>query len=233
MKLKDSKLYNKKINNFSGLSKKNIKENLKQKILLEKKENINNNINNQNDKDVLISTELYLDEIKLKIDYDKIESELNKLRNINKNRKEVKSFLNNNPQLEEDFFYYSDEDEENKEKNKISEINIRNIIDNVDSKTNKDQLLENDIKNKNKKENNNNNKNLKYLSLASEKFEYGIDENGNPVNIQNFKEEILRNNNNKLIAYIILNDSNQNDKNYLIDVNGQKIERNQNGDFIY
>jgi hypothetical protein len=155
MKLKDSKLYNKKINNFSGLSKKNIKENLKQKILLEKKENINNNINNQNDKDVLISTELYLDEIKLKIDYDKIESELNKLRNINNNRKEVKSFLNNNPQLEEDLFYYSDEDEENKEKNKISDINIRNIIDNVDSKTNKDQLLENDIKNKNKKENNN------------------------------------------------------------------------------
>lgn len=154
MKLKDSKLYNKKINNFSGLSKKNIKENLKQKILLEKKENINNNINNQNDKDVLISTELYLDEIELKIDYDKIESELNKLRNINNNRKEVKPFLNNNPQLEEDLFYYSDEDEENKEKNKISEINIRNIIDNVDSKTNKDQLLENDIKNKNKKENN-------------------------------------------------------------------------------
>ena len=53
------------------------------------------------------------------------------------------------------------------------------------------------------------------------------------MNIKNFKEEILRNNNNKLIAYIILNDSNQNDKNYLIDVNGQKIERNQNGDFIY
>lgn len=154
MKLKVSKLYNKKINNFSGLSKKNIKENLKQKILLEKKENINNNINNQNDKDVLISTELYLDEIKLKIDYDKIESELNKLRNINNNRKEVKPFLDNNPQLEEDLFYYSDEDEENKEKNKISDINIRNIIDNVDSKTNKDQLLENDIKNKNKKENN-------------------------------------------------------------------------------
>ena len=53
------------------------------------------------------------------------------------------------------------------------------------------------------------------------------------MNIKNFKEEILRNNNNKLIAYIILNNSNQNDKNYLIDVNGQKIERNQNGDFIY
>jgi len=233
MKLKDSKIKNIKIYKPTRGNKKIIKKTPNQKNLIENKENIDNNINNQSDKDLLISTELNLDEIKLKVDYDKIESELNKLKNINKNDNNVKIPLNNNATLEEDLYYYSDEDEEKKEKNKISSITVPNIKAIIYSKNNKNQSFRNNMNNK---KNNNINNYLKQLSLDPEKLEYGIDEKGNPVSIKDFKEEILIKNNNKnikLIAYIIPNDSNKKDGNYLIDVDGQKIERNQNGDFIY
>ena len=85
MKL-NSKPYNKKILNYKAEYSKAFKEdhhNKDNKINSNENNDINNNT--QSDKEDLISTELFFDEIKLKVDYDKIENELNKLRNNNYN----------------------------------------------------------------------------------------------------------------------------------------------------
>ena len=73
----------------------------------------------------MISSELYLDEINLQVDYAKIESGLNKLKNNNENINNTKlkdsknnnSCLNcNNIQTDYDLYYYSDDDDKEKGK---------------------------------------------------------------------------------------------------------------------
>ena len=243
MKPNDKKLYNKKILTYKiDITKNN---NLNHKLkkssnYIENKENVDNNINNQSDKEDLISTELCLDEIKLKGDYDKIESELIKLRNINYKENETKfkenksiSGVSINSNNEGDLFYYSDDDEKDKEKenieekNRINEINIKNIKDVIYSNNNQF----NNIIDKNLKNNNNNNK--KELSIDLENIEYGIDETGNPINLKQFDQENGNIKNNKIIAYIIQPESNKKYTNYLIDLNGEKIPKMPDGDFNY
>ena len=153
MKQSDFILYNKKIIGYKFGNKKNSKLNFQKKNLIENKENIDNNVaNNQIDQDDLVSTEFCLDEIKLKVDYDKIEDELKRLKN-NNIENEVKFSINTNSQFDGDLFYYSEE-EENKQKNIVPDNNIRNLNENI-------------IINKNEK-----------LPIDLEKIEYGIDENG-------------------------------------------------------
>ena len=243
MKPNDTKLYNKKILTYKIDITKNNTLNHKLKKSNghnENKENIDNNINNQSDKEDLISTELCLDEIKLKGDYDKIESELKKLRNINYKENETKfkenksiSRVSINSNNEGDLFYYSDDDEKdkekqsNEEKNRINEINIKNIKDVIYNNNNN---FDNTI---NKKLKNYNNNNEKELSIDFENIEYGIDETGNPINLQQFDKENGNIKNNKIIAYIIQPKSNKKDTNYLIDLNGKKIPKMPDGDYNY
>ena len=212
MKQSDFILYNKKIIGYKFGNKKNSKLNFQKKNLIENKENIDNNVaNNQIDQDDLVSTEFCLDEIKLKVDYDKIEDELKRLKN-NNIENEVKFSINTNSQFDGDLFYYSEE-EENKQKNIVPDINIRNLNENI-------------IINKNEK-----------LPIDLEKIEYGIDENGNPIIIKEFNEEICKNSkciNNNLIAYIIPSSKlNENKNNFLVDLQGKIIQPYENGDFIY
>ena len=247
MKLNDTRLYNKKILTHKLENTRN--NNLKQKIknlnnFHENKENIDNNITkNQSDKEDLISTELCLDEIKLKVDYDKIENELNKLRNINYKENENKfkenksisevSFNNNNSQFEGDLFYYSDDEDKDKDRiednKKINEIKIKNIKEINNCSDNK-------CRNNNYKINKNNNNNNIKLSIDINKIEYGIDETGNPISLKQFDKEERNIKNNKIIAYIIQPDHNKKDKkdiNYLIDLNGKIIPKMPDGDFNY
>ena len=212
MKQSDFILYNKKIIGYKFGNKKNSKLNFQKKNLIENKENIDNNVaNNQIDQDDLVSTEFCLDEIKLKVDYDKIEDELKRLKN-NNIENEVKFSINTNSQFDGDLFYYSEE-EENKQKNIVPDNNIRNLNENI-------------INNKNEK-----------LPIDLEKIEYGIDENGNPIIIKEFNEEICKNSkciNNNLIAYIIPSPNlNENKNNFLVDLQGKIIQPYENGDFIY
>ena len=186
MRLNESKLYNKKILNNKQNNQKsmNLNPNIKH-YLTQNKENIDANINNQKAEDDLISSELYLDEINLQVDYAKIESGLNKLKNNNENINNTKlkdnknnnscdSLNCNNIQTDCDLYYYSDDDDKEKEKNNIN----------------------------NKKQN----------SLDLDKIEYGIDEKGNPINIkQNYNNEkkkiiayIIKSDNNKMMMIIII-----------------------------
>ena len=216
MKPNESKLYNKKIlnykneNQYFSKNNKHIIKKANEHYLSQNKENIDINIINQNDVENLFSTELYLDEIKLKADYAKIESELRKLKNTDGNRKSNKklkdnksnssnSFNCNNIQTDADLFYYSDDEEKEKEEEKMEEKN--------------------------------NNNDIKKYYLNLEKIDYGIDENGNPISIKQSNNE-----NKKIIAYIIQSDvsnKNNDDGNYLVDLNGKKIPKMPDGDFNY
>ena len=255
MKL-NSKPYNKKILNYKAEYSKAFKEDHHNKDnKINSKENNDINNNTQSDKEDLISTELFFDEIKLKVDYDKIENELNKLRNNNYNEKDIKVNKNeseisahSNLKLDGDLFYYSDEEDDkkinnsllnkNKEEkkeilngNNILEINIKNIKDIMNDKNDKNFKNREDIK-VNTLDNNNKYKDLSIISI--EKLEYGIDKNGNPVSIPEFNIEKANKKaefNNKIIAYIIPSD--EKDENYLIDLKGNKISRKKNGDFYY
>ena len=216
MKPNESKLYNKKIlnykneNQYFSKNNKHIIKKANEHYLSQNKENIDTNIINQNDVENLFSTELYLDEIKLKADYAKIESELRKLKNTDGNRNSNKklkdnksnssnSFNCNNIQTDADLFYYSDDEEKEKEEEKMEEKN--------------------------------NNNDIKKYYLNLEKIDYGIDENGNPISIKQSNNE-----NKKIIAYIIQSDvsnKNNDDGNYLVDLNGKKIPKMPDGDFNY
>ena len=197
MRLNESTLYNKQILNYKQNNQKsmNLNPNIKH-YLTQNKENIDANINNQKAEDDLISSELYLDEINLQVDYAKIESGLNKLKNNNENINNTKlkdnknnnscdSLNCNNIQTDCDLYYYSDDDDKEKEKNNIN----------------------------NKKQN----------SLDLDKIEYGIDEKGNPINIK----QSYNNEKKKIIAYIIKSDNHKNndDNNYLVDLNGKKYQK--------
>jgi len=212
---------------------------------------------NTNEKDEMLSNDLILDEINLKIDYEKIEKELSKYKSNNKNEESdldnknaLRNTLNSNSIMEGDLFYYSDDEEElnkkiksNNEKiqmiqeniNKLDQDNIDNIdINNIDRINIKNMEVNKSIFEH--KENYNVIKESK--SGLDEKFleniEYGIDETGNPIDIKKYKEEISHNINDitkKIIAYIII--SKEKGKNHLIDLNGNIIPKREDGDFYY
>ena len=212
---------------------------------------------NTNEKDEMLSNDLILDEINLKIDYEKIEKELSKYKSNNKNEESdldnknaLRNTLNSNSIMEGDLFFYSDDEEElnkkiksNNEKiqmiqeniNKLDQDNIDNIdINNIDRINIKNMEVNKSIFEH--KENYNVIKESK--SGLDEKFleniEYGIDETGNPIDIKKYKEEISHNINDitkKIIAYIII--SKEKGKNHLIDLNGNIIPKREDGDFYY
>ena len=204
MQLNESKLYNKKILNNRQDNQKSLNNNQNIKhYLTQNKENIDTNINNQNDVDDLISSELILDDINLQVDYDKIENGLKKLKanNVNKNNTKLKDNKNNS----------------------CDSFNCNNI------QTEGDLYYYSEDDDKEKEKNNINN--IKQSSLDLDKIEYGIDENGNPINIkQNNKNEKK-----KIIAYIIISDNPKTNEqnNYLVDLNGKKIPKMSDGDFNY
>ena len=74
------------------------------------------------------------------------------------------------------------------------------------------------------------NKSLAILSQKNNKIpnniEYYIDENGNPNSFKNYNQLFQK----KPIAYIITNNSGNN---YLVDLNGEKINSNNDGDFYF
>ena len=71
-----------------------------------------------------------------------------------------------------------------------------------------------------------------YFEPILEKVEFGIDETGNPLNLKEYKDEISKNSNcKKLIAYII--QSEEEGKNYLINLMGEIIPKMEDGDFNY
>ena len=74
------------------------------------------------------------------------------------------------------------------------------------------------------------NKSLAILSQKNSKIpnniEYYIDENGNPNSFKNYNQLFQK----KPIAYIITNNSGNN---YLVDLNGEKINSNNDGDFYF
>ena len=227
MKSNSIRLYNKKIINSRIKNPKIKKSN--ENILEKNKENIDCNINYKSDKDKLISTNIFLDEKELKIDYEKIEQEFKKLKNNNYNKIErinqfKKNNLNQNSQnfikndnhkINEDLFSYSNDDEKENKLNKIKEI----VIPIINANNNKDIL---DFK-----DNKPNASNIKMKSFDFNEIEYGINENGNPINIKRL------NKNEKIIAYIIQPNLNKKEENYLIDLNGEKIPQMKDGDFSY
>ena len=212
---------------------------------------------NTNEKDEMLSNDLILDEINLKIDYEKIEKELSKYKSNNKNEENdldnknaLRNTLNSNSIMEGDLFYYSDDEEELNKKIKSNNEKIQMIQENI-NKLDQDNIDIIDINNIDRiniknmevnksilehKENYNVIKESK--SGLDEKFleniEYGIDETGNPIDIKKYKEEISHNINDitkKIIAYIII--SKEKGKNHLIDLNGNIIPKREDGDFYY
>ena len=224
--LKDGKNNNNSKNNSSNDKNKNNELN---KISFEKEE--------------ILSNEFMIDEIKLKVDYDKIESELNRLRNNNNNNnnnnsdniENIEDYQNinnkdnknqiislcSNSQID---FYYSDEEDDkskqintNNEKIKLNQENLDNINHSADE---------------NKKINEKNNSNKYINKKIFDKIEYGIDETGNPISVKIYNEEIAKNIKcKKLIAYIIQCEDKE--KNYLINLKGEIIPKMEDGDFNY
>ena len=198
---------------------------------------------------------LNLDEQNLKEYYERIEKELNKLKNDNNNKyikkneneenknlniKNKYSFSNNNiiNQFDGDLFYYSDEENNNKKKNDNKEnkqIQTDKIIDHI---TINDKT---EIKDDDKIKNNNNSKKLDDIFIDRElldTIEYGIDENGNPIDIKNFfQENNNKDNYNKIkktkkpVAFIIQRE--EKGKNYLIDLKGNEIPKMKDGYFNF
>ena len=216
---------------------------------------------------------LNLEEQNLKEYYEKIEKELNKLKsgkkekdieenkNIkNNNTIKNKFSLNTNSQLDGDLFYYSEEEDNIKKKNEMKE-NIDKLKKNLnkDIKSNIEDISKNNnIKNKEIieinvdeqiKKNNNSNiiDDIKIDKELLDNIEYGIDENGNPINLKSYYEEINNEKNNdinvenlsnnkknkikKPVAYIIQQE--EKGKNYLIDLKGNKIPKMEDGYFNY
>ena len=209
-----------------------------------------------NEKDEMLFNDLILDEMTLKIDYEKIEKELSKFKN-NKNedsnmdnKNVLGSTLNSNSIMEGDLFYYSDDEEDLSKKINSNNEKIKMIQENI-NKLGQDNIENFDMNNikriniKNMKVNNNifgQKENYNVIKESKnelddkflENIEYGIDETGNPINVKKYKEEISQNKNdktNKIIAYIII--SKEKGKNHLIDLKGNIIPKREDGDFYY
>ena len=80
---------------------------------------------------------------------------------------------------------------------------------------------------------NNNKENNRYDNIIIKKnIKYGIDETGNPIDVNQYYKNINNKivNNKRLVAYIIKDENNEN---ILIDLNGNKIIKNKEGDYEF
>ena len=94
------------------------------------------------------------------------------------------------------------------------------------NKENKEPNIKNEMDNK-KKDNN------KYDNIILAKnIKYGIDETGNPIDVNQYYKNINNKITNKkrLVAYIIKDENNEN---VLVDLNGNKIIKNEEGDYEF
>lgn len=194
-----------------------------------------------------------LDDINLRINYDQIEKELNKFNNkkdngIERNENDIiknknnYNKINSNTQMKKELFNCSDNEEflnkkiiSNNEKIRMLQNQIRKLGQNniINYNINRNSIGKNyntyKDNNKNFIHDERSDKNNMDQKLF-EKIEYGIDENGNPISLKEYKEEISKKKNTpKIIAYIIL--SKEKDKNYLIDLKGNIIPKMEDGDF--
>ena len=203
----------------------NISKNIPESNKSENDSSINKNIDEQKDtpefkrsiceKEEIISNDLILDEINMKIDYEKIEKELRKYKknnaynekanksklidirdNISKNeddnmdnRNVPKNTLNSNSIMEGDLFYYSDDEEDLNKKIKSNNEKIKKIQESI-NKLEQDDLQNIDI-------NNNVNKieKMSIKNMEVNKNIIGQKENSNEINESNneLDEKFLEN----------------------------------------
>ena len=194
-----------------------------------------------------------LDDINLRINYDRIEKEINKFsykndngieRNENDINKDKNNYnkINSNTQMKEELFNCSDNEEflnkkiiSNNEKIRMLQKQIKKLGQNniINYNINRNSMGKNYNTYKDNNKNiihNERNEINKIDQKLFEKIEYGIDENGNPISLKEYKEDISKKKNYpKIIAYIII--SKEKDKNYLIDLKGNIIPKMEDGDF--
>lgn len=190
-------------------------------------------------------------ENKIKEDINNNKNTIDSNKNKTDNKKIHGTSVFSNSQIEGDLFYYSEEEDDKYKQIKSNNELIKIIQENI-NKIEKSQneyiigqneniknniIINNEEKNNQieKKENSNNpNLNINLKKLL-ENAEYGIDETGNPISLQNYNEEVSNSNKSekikKLIAYII--QSEEKGKNYLINLNGETIPKMEDGDFNY
>ena len=108
--------------------------------------------------------------------------------------------------------------------NQINE-NIKNE-DNTFNKENQDTNIINEMDNKNIENN------IYDNAFIKKNIKYGIDETGNPIDVNNYYNNINKKiaNKKRLVAYIIKDENNEN---ALIDLNGNKIIKNKDGDYEF
>ena len=195
-----------------------------------------------------------LDEINLRLNYDKIEKELNKFNHKNINGIEINendinkridkyNKISPNSQMKDEELLNCSDNEDTLNKKIISNNEKIRMLQNQIKKLGQNNIMNYNM-NRNSMGNNNNiykdnNKNFIYNEINEknkmyqklfEKVEYGIDENGNPISLKEYKEEFSKKKNNtKIIAYIII--SKEKGKNYLIDLKGNIIPKMEDGDF--
>ena len=107
-----------------------------------------------------------------------------------------------------------------------SDLENKNSIFNKDNKENKDINVINVIGNKNRENNRYDN------IILKRNIKYGIDESGNPMDVNQYYKNINNKvmNKKRLVAYIIKDENNEN---VLVDLNGNKIIKNKEGDYEF
>ena len=208
-------------------------------------ENENNNINSDNSNQNIEEIELYnrdneednlplvINDQNNNIKIEEYESELNENKNGN-NEKNDEYILNAIAKI--------------KKKNKLKMKNNLQESSNKSNSNTKDQIVQTELENIepiNKRNNKliyltpivnscrvekNDNisldlKKSKEKEKSKEKYKFGINEEGNPVNLE-------KTNNNKIIAFIVTK-KDKNEKNYLIDTKGNIIPKTKEGNYIY
>ena len=176
--------------------------------------------------------------------------------NIDANENENNTKINKNTEiLTKNGKEYKDEEYINNKESNFNELNIKNINENNKilnhNNTMNNLFIKNDINidinnseniniiNKQllndfspivKSQSNINLSNYKIHSLkVPEGVKFGVDETGNPINISNFLNK-EQNNENKIIAFIIQKEG---ENNYLIDIKGNTLEKTEDDYYLY
>ena len=107
-----------------------------------------------------------------------------------------------------------------------SDLENKDSTFNKDNKENKDINVINVIGNKNRENNRYDN------IILKRSIKYGIDESGNPMDVNQYYKNINNKimNKKRLVAYIIKDENNEN---VLVDLNGNKIIKNKEGDYEF
>ena len=229
--------YNGKENNNEYLFEK-VKVKLKEENIVKNeydsllnKENID--INKEEKNTEIYNLPLSINKIKNKNNYNDDEDITNN-KNENENEKSIKNKEIIMEKLQEsNDIEYKELNINNTKEEKQKTINIdENKNENNKSLDNEDNNKLNDMNKSHENENNlfiSENKSLE----IPEGVKFGVDESGNPVNIAQFLEDNIKGkntNNNKLIGYIIQKDDK---KNYLIDIKGNILLKNEDDYYLY